>query len=41
VIFNPSLETSGNLVASGVEYLNGGELHTVSATKEVLLCAGK
>ncbi|KAJ7860375.1 GMC oxidoreductase [Mycena olivaceomarginata] len=40
VIFNPSLETSGNLVASGVEYSKGGELHTVSATKEVLLCAG-
>jgi hypothetical protein len=41
VIFNFSLGTSGNLVASGVEYSKGGQLHTVSATKEVLLCAGK
>ncbi|KAJ7302957.1 hypothetical protein DFH08DRAFT_826111 [Mycena albidolilacea] len=40
VIFASSLDGSGNLVASGVEYSKDSQLHTVFATREVLLCAG-
>ncbi|KAJ7627823.1 alcohol oxidase [Mycena polygramma] len=40
ILFNASLDASGNMVASGVEYHKDGELHTVSAAQEVLICAG-
>ncbi|KAJ7302951.1 alcohol oxidase [Mycena albidolilacea] len=40
IIFTSSRDSSGNLVASGVEYSKGGRLYAVSAAKEVLLCAG-
>lgn len=40
VLFNPSRDDSGYLVASGVEYSKDGQLHAVSAKAEVLLCAG-
>ncbi|KAK7050312.1 GMC oxidoreductase [Favolaschia claudopus] len=40
ILFDESKDSSGNLVASGVEYLKDGELHTASAQLEVLLCAG-
>lgn len=33
-------EGDGDLVASGVEYSKGGLLESVSASKEVILCAG-
>ncbi|KAJ7763563.1 alcohol oxidase [Mycena maculata] len=39
ILFSPSRDVSGNLVASGVEYHKGGQLDKVSAN-EVLLCAG-
>ncbi|KAK6971337.1 GMC oxidoreductase, partial [Favolaschia claudopus] len=41
ILFDESKDSSGNLVASGVEYLKDGELHTASAQLEVLLCAGE
>ncbi|KAJ7860380.1 glucose-methanol-choline oxidoreductase [Mycena olivaceomarginata] len=40
IVFTSSRDSSGNLVASGVEYSKGGRLYAVSAAKEVLLCAG-
>jgi hypothetical protein len=40
VTFASSLDGSGNLVASGVEYSKDSQLHTVFATREVLLCTG-
>ncbi|KAJ7118028.1 alcohol oxidase [Mycena crocata] len=40
ILFNDSVEVSGDIVASGVEYRKNGTLHSVSARKEVLLCAG-
>ncbi|KAF7352085.1 GMC oxidoreductase [Mycena venus] len=38
--FSSSTDNLGNLIASGVEYYKDGQLHTVSAQGEVLLCAG-
>ncbi|KAJ6537710.1 hypothetical protein B0H19DRAFT_1382431 [Mycena capillaripes] len=40
IVFCTSRDDSGNLIASGVEYRRDGQLHTVSAKQEVLLCAG-
>ncbi|KAF8211107.1 GMC oxidoreductase-domain-containing protein [Mycena galopus ATCC 62051] len=40
IFINSSLDASGNLVASGVEYSKDDQLYRVSSTKEVLLCAG-
>ncbi|KAJ7173929.1 alcohol oxidase [Mycena crocata] len=40
IMLNSSADASGNLVASGVEYIKDGKSLTVSARKEVLVCAG-
>ncbi|KAJ7692901.1 alcohol oxidase [Mycena rosella] len=40
ILFNSSGDASGLRIATGVEYRKDGRLHTVSASKEVLLCAG-
>ncbi|KAJ7468271.1 alcohol oxidase [Mycena galericulata] len=39
ILFGPA-NRSGAVVATGVEYSKDGKMHTVSAHKEVLLCAG-
>ena len=41
ILFNTLANKSGNLVPSGAQYLKDGQLHTISAKGEVLLCAGK
>jgi choline dehydrogenase-like flavoprotein len=41
ILFNTQADKSGKLVASDAEYLKDGQLHTISAKGEVLLCAGK
>jgi choline dehydrogenase-like flavoprotein len=41
ILFHSQKHTAGNIVASGAEYLKDGQLHTISANSEVLLCAGK
>ncbi|KAJ7649046.1 alcohol oxidase, partial [Mycena polygramma] len=41
ILFNASLDASGDRVASGVEYYKGDQLHTVSAAQEVLICTFK
>ncbi|KAJ7793141.1 alcohol oxidase [Mycena olivaceomarginata] len=40
ILFHSQKHTAGNIVASGAEYLKDGQLHTISANSEVLLCAG-
>ncbi|KAF8140819.1 alcohol oxidase [Mycena galopus ATCC 62051] len=40
ILLDGSLDASGHLVASGVEYSKDGQLHEVSAKAEVLVCAG-
>ncbi|KAJ6455580.1 alcohol oxidase [Mycena vitilis] len=40
ILFNTYLDTSGNMVASSVAYDKDGELHTISASREILICAG-
>ncbi|KAJ7250098.1 hypothetical protein B0H12DRAFT_1019399 [Mycena haematopus] len=40
ILFHSQKRTSENVVASGAEYLKDGQLHTISARSEVLLCAG-
>ncbi|KAJ7473442.1 alcohol oxidase [Mycena latifolia] len=40
ILFDSSTDASGLPVATGIEYHKDAQLHTVSASKEVLLCAG-
>ncbi|KAJ6597795.1 alcohol oxidase [Mycena vulgaris] len=40
ILFDHSTEASGLPTATGVEFQKDGQLHTVSASKEVILCAG-
>ncbi|KAJ6527023.1 hypothetical protein B0H19DRAFT_1243326 [Mycena capillaripes] len=40
ILFHSQKHTSGNIVASGAKYPKDGQLHTILANSEVLLCAG-